>query len=96
VTPKLFPSSGARLRLDPNFARPIRPGECPTPTLASLACQRKNLKKAYEMRARVSERERLRISGKLLCLVTGELEKEAQTYQLWIQSYPHDAIPHGT
>ena len=23
------------------------------------------------------------------------MEKEAQTYQLWIQSYPHDAIPHG-
>ncbi len=27
--------------------------------------------------------------------VTGELEKEAQTYQLWIQSYPQDPIPHG-
>jgi len=23
------------------------------------------------------------------------LEKEAQTYQLWIQSYPRDSIPHG-
>src|SRR5207244_1060656 len=47
------------------------------------------------MRERVSERERLRISASYYALVTGELEKEAQTYQLWIQSYPHDAIPHG-
>jgi tetratricopeptide (TPR) repeat protein len=27
-------------------------------------------------------------------LVTGELEKEAQTYQLWIQSYPRDRNPY--
>jgi serine/threonine protein kinase len=34
------------------------------------------------------------ISGYYYAFVTGELEKEAQTYQLWIQSYPRDAIPH--
>jgi Tfp pilus assembly protein PilF len=54
-----------------------------------------NLKKAYEMRERVSEKERLRISAYYYAFVTGELEKEAQTYQLWIQSYPRDDIPHG-
>src|SRR5436305_8905776 len=43
----------------------------------------------------MSEKERLRISADYYALVTGELEKEAQTYQLWIQSYPHDPIPHG-
>ena len=54
-----------------------------------------NLKKAYELRERVSEKERLRISAYYYAFVTGELEKEAQTYQLWIQSYPQDPIPHG-
>jgi tetratricopeptide (TPR) repeat protein len=43
----------------------------------------------------VSEKERLRISAYYYAFVTGELEKEAQTYQLWIQSYPRDDIPHG-
>src|SRR5207245_9114058 len=46
------------------------------------------------MRERVSEKERLRISAFYYGLVTGELEKEAQTYQLWIQSYPQDTGPH--
>jgi tetratricopeptide (TPR) repeat protein len=54
-----------------------------------------NLKKAYEMRERVSEKERLRISAYYYAFLTDELEKEAQTYQLWIQSYPRDDIPHG-
>src|SRR5439155_23160662 len=49
-----------------------------------------------EMRERVSEKERLRISADYYAFVTGELEKEAQTYQLWIQSYPQDAVPHGS
>ncbi len=60
------------------------------PTLSAV-----NLKKAYDLRERVSEKERLRISADYYALVTGELEKEAQTYRLWIQSYPRDAIPHG-
>jgi tetratricopeptide (TPR) repeat protein len=47
------------------------------------------------MRERVSEKERLRISADYYAFVTGELEKEAQTYELWIQSYPRDAVPHG-
>src|ERR1039458_9845677 len=54
-----------------------------------------NLEKAYHLRDRVSEREKLRISANYYFIVTGELEKEAQTYQLWMQSYPNDSVPHG-
>ena len=43
----------------------------------------------------MSEREKFRISADYYAFATGELEKEAQTYELWIQSYPRDAIPHG-
>ena len=52
-----------------------------------------NLKKAYELREHVSEREKLHIAADY-AYATGELEKEAQTYVLWIQSYPRDPIPH--
>ena len=84
--------------------RDLRAGECVLglspdrvayANLSQPSLSAENLKKAYELRERVSEKERLRISADYYALVTGELEKEAQTYQLWIQSYPHDPIPHG-
>jgi len=49
--------------------------------------------KAYQLRDRVTERERLRIASDYYAS-TGELDKEAQTYELWIASYPRDATPH--
>jgi serine/threonine protein kinase/tetratricopeptide (TPR) repeat protein len=57
----------------------------------SLALEYAN--KAYQLRDRVTERERLRIASDYYAS-TGELDKEAQTYELWIASYPRDATPH--
>jgi tetratricopeptide (TPR) repeat protein/predicted Ser/Thr protein kinase len=50
--------------------------------------------KAYQLRDRVTEREKLRISATYF-RVTEEVEKEAQTYELWIANYPHDFGPHA-
>ena len=50
--------------------------------------------KAYGLRDRVTEREKLRISADYFH-ATGELEKESQTYELWIANYPHDDTPHN-
>jgi tetratricopeptide (TPR) repeat protein len=49
--------------------------------------------KAYQLRDRVTERERLRIASDYFA-ATGELDKEAETYELWIASYPRDFTPH--
>jgi tetratricopeptide (TPR) repeat protein len=38
----------------------------------------------------VSERERLGIEGVYYLQATGELEKTAQTYEMWRQTYPRD------
>ena len=46
------------------------------------------------MRDRVSEREKLRISG-IYFSAAGEVEKEAQTYELWEANYPRDPLPPG-
>jgi len=83
------------IELDPNFAAAYTALGVSNANLSQPSLSAQNLKKAYELRDRVSEKERLRISANYYALVTGEQEKEAQTYQLWIQSYPHDAIPHG-
>src|SRR5438034_2180460 len=80
---------------DPNFAVAYAILGVSYANLGQPSLSAVNLRKAYELRDRVSEKERLRISAYYYGLVTGELEKEAQTYQLWIQSYPQDPIPHG-
>jgi eukaryotic-like serine/threonine-protein kinase len=50
--------------------------------------------KAYQLRDRVTEREKLRISATYF-RATGEIEKEAQTYELWTANYPRDYVPHN-
>ena len=50
--------------------------------------------KAYGLRDRVTERERLRISA-VYFNATGELEKTSQVYELWIANYPRDFTPHA-
>jgi tetratricopeptide (TPR) repeat protein len=47
--------------------------------------------KAYQLRDRVSEREKLRITADYF-LATGEVEREAQTYELWLANYPRDVV----
>src|SRR4029077_18813324 len=49
--------------------------------------------KAYQLRDRVSQREKLRITA-IYFQTTGEAEKEAQTYELWTANYPRDDVPH--
>src|SRR5437870_7128525 len=82
------------IELDPNFAVAYTVLGVSYANLSQPSLSAENLRKAYELRERVSEKERLRISANYYASVTGELEKEAQTYQLWSQSYPHDAGPH--
>jgi tetratricopeptide (TPR) repeat protein len=82
------------IELDPNFPMAysglsIRYGNLGQPSLALEYAT-----KAYGLRDRVTEREKLRISANYFS-ATGELEKELQTYELWIANYPRDFVPHG-
>jgi tetratricopeptide (TPR) repeat protein len=82
------------VELDPNFplayaALSVSYGNLSQRSLA-LQCATK----AYQLRDRVSERERLRISA-VYFDATGEIEKAAQTYELWRANYPRDFIPIG-
>ena len=46
--------------------------------------------KAFQLREHASEREKLTITADYYEVVTGELDKAAQTYQEQIESYPRD------
>ena len=88
-----LPSLHRALELDPNFAL----------AAVGLASSYRNLgrttraveyaKLAYDLRERVSERERYRIVGGFHLIVTGDLEKANQDYELWRQNYPRDVVP---
>jgi len=46
------------------------------------------MKKAFDLRDRVTEIEKFNITSLYYMLVTGDLEKAVQTYELWKQAYP--------
>src|ERR1041384_7802462 len=52
-------------------------------------------RKAYELRDRVGENERLYITQAYYDNVTGELDNYLQTLEIWKRTYPRDATPHN-
>jgi eukaryotic-like serine/threonine-protein kinase len=80
------------VELDPNFARAYASLGVRYNNLGEASLAIENLRKAYELRDRVSEREKYYISCAYFTLVTGELGKAIQQYELWIQDYPRDYV----
>ena len=58
--------------------------------LRNLALGNKYLEQAYQLRNRVSERERLEISATYFRHITGELDKRIEITELLTQTYPQD------
>ena len=81
------------IQLDPNFARAYAAAGSfyNNHNQASLAIS--NIKKAFDLRNGVTDRERYYIEGTYYGTVTGELDKAAATYKEWSQAYPNDDVP---
>src|SRR3984893_10077555 len=90
-----IPSFNHAIELDPNFAAAYGALGISYSNLREPGLANDNLLKAYNLRDKVSEREKFRISASYYLLVTGELEKAIQTYELWSQSYPRNSEPFG-
>ncbi len=82
------------VELDPNFAQAYAVLGSIYFNLAQAGLSKENLQRAYELRNRVSERERFYIVSSYYQLVTGESAKTIQNSNEWIRSYPGDATPH--
>jgi len=81
------------VELDPNFAMVYaRMGVIYT-TIGEFEQGKKETQKAFELRDRVSEREKLYITHHYYETVTGELDKSIETLQLYESTYPRDGIP---
>jgi serine/threonine protein kinase/tetratricopeptide (TPR) repeat protein len=83
------------ISLDPNFAMAYATLATAYSNLGETNLAAENMKKAYALRDRVSEREKFYISSHYYSFVTGDLLKANQVYQLWVQTYPRDMLPVG-
>jgi eukaryotic-like serine/threonine-protein kinase len=78
------------VELDPTFALAYRALGSVYGNLDQTDRMRLNIRKAYELREKVSERERFYIEANYYWEGTGELEKAVPAYELWRQTYPTD------
>jgi len=81
------------IELDPNFASAYARLGASYSNLWQVTLANENFTKAFELRERVSERERFFFSFGYEASVIGDYEKAAQTLELWSQSYPRDSQP---
>ncbi len=79
---------------DPNFALAYGSLWAAYGNLGEISLAQENVKKAFELRGAVSERERLGIEASYYWGVAGDLEKARDAYELLAQTYPHDSGAH--
>jgi len=82
------------VELDPNFAMAYARLGTSYGNIGQSGEQEHYEKKAFELRDRASERERLYITAHYYT-DTGQLEKGIAAYELYKQTYPRDITPHN-
>jgi serine/threonine protein kinase/tetratricopeptide (TPR) repeat protein len=82
------------IKLDPNFAMAYAGLATSYNNIAEPGQAGQFAQKAYDLRDRASEREKLYIDSHYYNFVSGDLEKASQAYAAWTQSYPRDEIPY--
>jgi serine/threonine protein kinase/tetratricopeptide (TPR) repeat protein len=90
---KAMPHLKRAIELDPNFAMAYATlgvvyGNQPEREQASDC-----LKKAFDLKERASEREKLYISAHYYEYVTGQIDKAIEVYESWKETYPRDTVP---
>jgi tetratricopeptide (TPR) repeat protein/predicted Ser/Thr protein kinase len=93
--PSAIPQFQRAIKLDPNLAMAYAAlGTCYSNFgYTNLAAE--NMRKAYDLRERVSEREKLYIESHYYLIALGDLEQARQVNELWAQTYPRDDVPLG-
>ena len=82
------------IELDPNFAMAYARLGTVYLNLGQSQLSEDNRKKAFELRDRASEREKLYITSHYYA-DSGQLEKGLTALELYKQTYPHDSIPYN-
>jgi Tfp pilus assembly protein PilF len=88
-----IPELEEAVRLDPNFALAYAALAACHYDLGEPAKAAADAQKAYDLRERVSERERLNIESRYHLFVTGDLEKATKALELWAHTYARASTP---
>ena len=83
------------IELDPNFASAYLSMSIVYADRGEKARGAEYARKAYDLREKVNEQERLAIEAFYFWTVTGELDKAAQVFQRWQEEYPRDHTPYS-
>jgi eukaryotic-like serine/threonine-protein kinase len=94
-TAESIPFMKRAVELDPNFALAYTSLATSYYNLNQIDLSIAAIKKAFELRDRVTERERSHITTLYYDIATGELEKATEGYKQWLQIYPRDTTVHG-
>jgi eukaryotic-like serine/threonine-protein kinase len=90
---KAIPYLKHAVELDPNFAMAYATLGVAYENLTQQQLGDAAIKKAFDLKERASEREKLYISGHYYDEVTGDIDKAIEVYEQWIQTYPRDTAP---
>jgi eukaryotic-like serine/threonine-protein kinase len=82
------------IEIDPNFAMAYARLGTIYNNLGQAQLSEQNRQKAFELRDRASEREKLYIMSHYYA-DSGQLDKGITAYELYIQTYPRDSIPYN-
>jgi DNA-binding winged helix-turn-helix (wHTH) protein/tetratricopeptide (TPR) repeat protein len=78
------------ITLDPDFAIAYAQLGSTYSNLGEPSYAKQYFEKAFALRARATEPERLYITGRYFDIVTGEREKGSENSKLWLEIYPND------
>ncbi|MGA8153993.1 MAG: protein kinase [Terriglobales bacterium] len=81
------------VELDPNFASAYLGLGVAYSNLGEIGVSNEYIARAFELRNRVSERERFHVEADYHQFVTGNLEKAQAAFLQWSQAYPRDFTP---
>jgi DNA-binding winged helix-turn-helix (wHTH) protein/tetratricopeptide (TPR) repeat protein len=93
--PDVVPLLKLAIELDPNFAAAYSALGVVYTDLGEYEAANECYRKAYELRERLTEREKLHAIADYYSGVIGDLDRANGTYEIWQQAYPRDAIAHN-
>jgi eukaryotic-like serine/threonine-protein kinase len=92
---KAIPAFKAAITLDPNFAMAYAQTGSAYSNSGETIAGSQYFKRAFELRSRTTEPERFYIAGRYFDIITGELEKASENYELWQQVYPDEWLAYN-